>query len=232
MFELQKPKTTAVRPNFELIKIEQKPVPIPIESLVKKENVPTNLPSRYPDPSVPRPDPALDWGDDDSMSFDAVSKLMAESAPCSASKVSPDRVPKSLIQFDTEELKFVTDEQLLKSSRTFHTSPSKVTEQEETIHADQKDEHLRIFWLDAYEDPLAQPGTRTALVTAVTTLLCLTGKLFLFGKTPLLSDEKSTSKAYVSVCVIVDNIPKQVFLLPKVGVSKTGSFCESLHCTS
>ena len=220
MFELQKPKITTGRPTPDPIKIEQKPIPMPIESLIKKENAPTILPSRYPDPAASRPDRALDWGDDDSMSFDAVSKLMTESAPCKASSVSPDRAPKSLIQFDTEELKFVTDEQLLKSSRTFHTSPSKVTEQEETITVDQKDEHLRIFWLDAYEDPVAQPGTPTVLVATVTMFLCFAGKLFLFGKTPLLTDEKSTSKTYVSVCVIVDNIPKQVFILPKAGVSQ------------
>jgi hypothetical protein len=220
MFELQKPKLTMGRPTPELIKIEEKPIPIPIESFIKKESVPTSLPSRYPDPPAPRPDQALDWGDDDSMSFDAVSKLMTESAPSKALPVSPVRTPKSLIQFDTEELKFVTDEQLLKSSRTFHTSPSKATEQEETIAADQKDEHLRLFWLDAYEDPVAQPGTQTLLSTTVTSFLSFAGKLFLFGKTPLLSDEKSTSKTYVSVCVIVDNIPKQVFILPKAGVSE------------
>jgi hypothetical protein len=44
------------------------------------------------------------------------------------------------------------------------------------------------------------------------------GKLFLFGKTPLLNEEKSPSKTFVSVCLIIDNIPKQVFFLPKTGV--------------
>jgi hypothetical protein len=46
----------------------------------------------------------------------------------------------------------------------------------------------------------------------------LLGKIFLFGKTPLLNEDKSSSKTFVSVCLIIDNIPKQVFFLPKTGV--------------
>ncbi len=102
-----------------------------------------------PDPPA-RQEKELDWSDDDSMSFDAVSKLMNDTVK----PQSPPRVSKSLIQFDTQELEFVTDEQLLKSARTFHTSPSKETDQTNN----NKDEHLSFFWFDAYEDPVAQPG--------------------------------------------------------------------------
>ena len=202
MFELQKPKNKQTHPAPQPAPVKPQPPPPrlaqpqskPVEvSLPVKKNTPVVI---TPDPPV-RQEKELDWGDDDSMSFDAVSKLMNDAAP--PLKVqSPPRASTSLIQFDTQELEFVTDEQLLKSARTFHTSPSK-----ETDLTANKDEHLSFFWFDAYEDPAAQPG-----------------KLFLFGKTPLINEDKSaSSKTFVSICLIIDNIPKQVFFVPKAGVS-------------
>lgn len=173
MFELQKPKQKSA-PQIS------KPVEIPS----------VELPKAVVEPPPPKPQQKeLDWGDDDSMSFDAVSKLMNDT-PQQQKPVSP-QVAKSSIQFDTQELEFATDEQLLATARTFHTSPSKET----------KDEHLSFFWFDAYEDSVAQPG-----------------KLFLFGKTPLVTNEKSSNKTFVSICLIVDNIPKQVFFIPRPNV--------------
>ncbi|UJR25876.1 hypothetical protein I4U23_007226 [Adineta vaga] len=207
MFELQKPKAKPTRPMPA--PTPSVSVPVPAAPIVSKK--PESKPiERHTSEEIKRtliPETSshqnkeLDWGDDDSMSFDAVSKLMNDTAPPPPqSKIpSPPLASKSLIQFDTQELEFVTDEQLLKSSRTFHTSPSKEKDQMETTN---KDEHLRFFWFDAYEDSGAQPG-----------------KLFLFGKTPLLNEEKTTSKTFVSVCLIIDNIPKQVFLVPKSGSS-------------
>ncbi|CAF4583960.1 unnamed protein product, partial [Rotaria magnacalcarata] len=32
-------------------------------------------------------------------------------------------------------------------------------------------------------------------------------------------DDKSVSKTFVSVCLIIDNIPKQVYFIPKAGSS-------------
>jgi hypothetical protein len=201
MFELQKPKTITTRPLPQPVKVESKPksesiikTPIPQETK-SVPMLPRNL-----DPPAPRQEKELDWGDDDSMSFDAVSKLMNDTTTPAKSQ-SPPRVSKSLIQFDTQELEFVTDEQLFKSTRTFHTSPCKETDQSGVINPDNKDEHLRFFWFDAYEDPASQPG-----------------KLFLFGKTPLINEDKPSSKTFVSICLIIDNIPKQVFFLPKNGV--------------
>lgn len=150
MFELQKPKTKSnhpAPPPPPPPKIQSKPMEIP--SPPKQNKLPINL----PEPTL-RQEKELDWGDDDSMSFDAVSELMNDAGP-TIKPLSPPRISKSLIQFDTQELEFVTDEQLLKSARTFHTSPSKETDQNENIN---KDEHLRFFWFDAYEDPVAQPG--------------------------------------------------------------------------
>jgi len=200
MFELQKPKSKQTRPAPQPV-----PVKPPPPLAMQPKPVAITLPEEKNTPAVTIPDPPvrqekeLDWGDDDSMSFDAVSKLMNDAAP-PAKVLSPPRASKSLIQFDTQELEFVTDEQLLNSARTFHTSPSK-----ETDSPMNKDEHLSFFWFDAYEDPVAQPG-----------------KLFLFGKTPLINEDKSaSSKTFVSICLIVDNIPKQVFFVPKVGVSAT-----------
>lgn len=147
MFELQKPKVKPSRP-------QQPPPPPPVVAPQPAKIVakPVEIRPPSPEPVPVRQEKELDWGDDDSMSFDAVSKLMNDAAP-------PMKLPspsKPFIQLDTQELEFVTDEQLLKSSRTFHTSPSKEPDQNETIN---KDEHLNIFWFDAYEDPVAQPGT-------------------------------------------------------------------------
>jgi len=210
MFELQKPKTKPTRPPPQPAKIESKPIEIPP---IPKQSKPTII--IPPDPPSHQ-EKELDWGDDDSMSFDAVSKLMNDTVS-PIKPLSPPRASKSLIQFDTQELEFVTDEQLLKSARTFHTSPSKEIDQNENIN---KDEHLRFFWFDAYEDSTAQPGKRknSDFQRKKKTSLLFAGKLFLFGKTPLLNEDKPTSKTFVSVCLIIDNIPKQVFFLPKTGV--------------
>lgn len=146
MFELQKPKSKPTHPAQPVpAKVQSKPVEI---SRPQEKKAPIISPDPLP---VPR-EKELDWGDDDSMNFDAVSTIMND-ADAPLKLPSPPRVSKSLIQFDTQELEFVTDEQLLKSARTFHTSPSKETDQ--TIN---KDEHLSFFWFDAYEDPIAQPG--------------------------------------------------------------------------
>jgi len=169
MFELQKPKSKTTRPLPQpSAKIESKPIPPPIskpippiskpmEISISEKNNSTSMLTRHPDPPVSRQDKELDWGDDDSMSFDAVSKLMNDTGPSTKSQ-SPPRVSKSLIQFDTQELEFVTDEQLIKSSRTFHTE----TDQNGLTNTDNKDEHLRFFWFDAYEDSVAQPGKKKA----------------------------------------------------------------------
>ncbi|XP_035219808.1 DNA polymerase alpha catalytic subunit-like isoform X2 [Stegodyphus dumicola] len=52
---------------------------------------------------------------------------------------------------------------------------------------------LRMFWLDAFEDQYKSPGT-----------------VYLFGKVYL-----EEQKAYVSCCVIVKDIPRQAFVLPR-----------------
>ena len=151
MFELQKPKAKAAAPSLPPMKVETKPLPKPVE---------IRAPKPAPAQAVaPRKEKELDWGDDDSMSFDSTAKLMSESTPA-APTASPPRTSTSVIQFDTQELEFVTDEQLLKSARTFHTSPAKETDTNATtIPDEQKEEHLRVFWCDAYEDAVAQPGT-------------------------------------------------------------------------
>jgi hypothetical protein len=225
MFELQKPKTKPTRPlpQPQPLKIVSKPIeipppPQPPKILSKPIEIPPlleeNQPSVIPPDLPSRHEKELDWGDDDGMSFDAVSKFMNDTVP-PIKPLSPPRASKSLIQFDTQELEFVTDEQLLKSTRTFHTSPSKETEQNENNN---KDEHLRFFWFDAYEDPAAQPGKRKILRHSHKIIFIFLGKIFLFGKTPLLNEDKSSSKTFVSVCLIIDNIPKQVFFVPKTGV--------------
>ena len=151
MFELQKPKARAAAAPV-MIKAEPRPLP----ELVEKALTITSA------PPVVQPKKELDWGDDDSMSFDTMSKMITEPASTDDVKpISPPRASTSGVQFDTQELEFVTDEQLLKSARTFHTSPKKENEEPTTNTMDVKEEHLRIFWFDAYEDPVAQPGRRS-----------------------------------------------------------------------
>lgn len=166
MFELQKPKgktaatTTAAAAPIKtplpvIIKAEAKPLPELVEKALKITSTTS---------AAIEPKKELDWGDDDSMSFDTVSKFMSEPTSTNDVKpISPPRASTSTIQFDTEELEFVTDEQLLKSARAFNTSPKKETEENITTNIDVKEEHLRIFWFDAYEDPVAQPGRRFSL---------------------------------------------------------------------
>ncbi|XP_065671533.1 DNA polymerase alpha catalytic subunit isoform X2 [Hydra vulgaris] len=55
------------------------------------------------------------------------------------------------------------------------------------------DDVLRFFWLDAYEDRFSQPGT-----------------VYLFGKV-----WNEVSKCYVSCCVAVKNIDRQLYILPR-----------------
>lgn len=157
MGELQKPKTkqapatVPAKPVLPvIIKTEAKPLP----ELVEKALTITSA------PSVVVPKKELDWGDDDSMSFDTVAKMMSDAPPTDddVKPISPPRASTSTIQFDTQELEFVTDEQLLKSARAFHTSPKKENDIIGTTAIDIKEEHLRFFWFDAYEDPVAQPG--------------------------------------------------------------------------
>ncbi|XP_052126861.1 DNA polymerase alpha catalytic subunit isoform X1 [Frankliniella occidentalis] len=55
------------------------------------------------------------------------------------------------------------------------------------------DQVLRLFWLDAYEDPFRQPGI-----------------VYLFGKVWI-----ETAKSHVSCCVAVKNIDRRIYLLPR-----------------
>ncbi|XP_076246805.1 DNA polymerase alpha catalytic subunit isoform X2 [Calliopsis andreniformis] len=63
-----------------------------------------------------------------------------------------------------------------------------------------KEDVFRFYWWDAYEDPYKQPGV-----------------VYLFGKVFVPS-----TKTYCSCCVTVKNIPRRVYLLPRVYV-KTSS---------
>lgn len=57
---------------------------------------------------------------------------------------------------------------------------------------------FRFYWWDAYEDPFRMPGV-----------------VNLFGKFYL-----ESSKKYVSCCVVVKNIPRRIYILPREQVFK------------
>lgn len=59
-----------------------------------------------------------------------------------------------------------------------------------------KEEVFRFYWWDAYEDPYKQPGV-----------------VYLFGKVFVPS-----IKEYCSCCLTVKNIPRRIYLLPRVYV--------------
>lgn len=59
-----------------------------------------------------------------------------------------------------------------------------------------KEEVFRFYWWDAYEDPYKQPGV-----------------VYLFGKVFVPS-----IKEYRSCCLTVKNIPRRIYLLPRVYV--------------
>ncbi|CAF1111491.1 unnamed protein product, partial [Didymodactylos carnosus] len=154
---------------------------------------------------------AIDWGDDDDsdllanvnvndqkmsnktndafMGFQSAEKLLR-----STSQSLPLR-PTSM-QYETQELQFVSDEELIKSTLTTNdTTLSSTTSANNETNSTTNQIH--VFWFDAYEDNITQAG-----------------KLFLFGKMPLKNDDLPTA-TYVSVCIIIENIPKQIYLLPK-----------------
>jgi DNA polymerase alpha subunit A len=58
-------------------------------------------------------------------------------------------------------------------------------------------EVVRMFWWDAFEDPFKQPGT-----------------VYLFGKIKSVVKGSETS-SWVSTCLIIRNIEKHVYLLPR-----------------
>lgn len=68
---------------------------------------------------------------------------------------------------------------------------------------------LRIFWWDAYEDWIKQPGV-----------------VYLFGKVWI-----ESAKTHVSCCVTVKNIERRIYLLPRekvrVGLFDCGSRTQS-----
>lgn len=59
-----------------------------------------------------------------------------------------------------------------------------------------KEEVFRFYWWDAYEDPYKQPGV-----------------VYLFGKVFVPS-----TKTYCSCCLTVKNVPRRIYLLPRVHV--------------
>jgi len=65
-------------------------------------------------------------------------------------------------------------------------------------------EVVRMFWWDAFEDPFKHPGT-----------------VYLFGKIKSAVTDGS-SRPWVSICLIVRNIEKHVFLLPRPVYFETG----------
>ncbi|KZC05167.1 DNA polymerase alpha catalytic subunit, partial [Dufourea novaeangliae] len=67
-----------------------------------------------------------------------------------------------------------------------------------TTNAD-KEEVFRFYWWDAYEDPYKQPGV-----------------VYLFGKVFVPS-----IKTYCSCCLTVKNIPRRIYLLPRVHIKSS-----------
>ncbi len=62
-------------------------------------------------------------------------------------------------------------------------------------------EKFIFYWLDAYEDTYQSNGS-----------------IYLFGKTPIIKQQQDVNIQYMSVCCIIKNIPKVVYVLPRVGV--------------
>ncbi|KAF2880378.1 hypothetical protein ILUMI_25794 [Ignelater luminosus] len=95
----------------------------------------------------------------------------------------------------------ITEEQLLSGWETMQEGTSNSVEVEinidklkiPTVINDQGKQVFRFFWWDAFEDPAKRPG-----------------EVFLFGKTYC-----EAAKAYVSCCVVVRNIERKLYLLPR-----------------
>lgn len=86
------------------------------------------------------------------------------------------------------------DNQVTASVQTDGQLPLQTSENGEKI--------LKFYWLDAWEDRFVKPGV-----------------VYLFGKVHLNPSNKKAG--YISCCLVVKNVNRQLFLLPREYVSKT-----------
>ena len=72
---------------------------------------------------------------------------------------------------------------------------------------------LLFYWLDAYEEPFSTIGT-----------------IYLFGKMPILNKNETNQLSFASVCCVIKNIPKLIYVLPRKfreNSAKSGQMSES-----
>ncbi|CAG0893867.1 unnamed protein product, partial [Cyprideis torosa] len=133
-------------------------------------------PTFQPQATISVPEEIVDDADDDLLS--------------QAVEIAETRVGKSFMSSATFPQPLVTDSQ----------APSSVDQLECMSVLEDGSKSLKLFWFDAHEDPVHQPGN-----------------IFLFGK--IWSKEKSS---YVSACCVVRDIERHIFLLPRVNHRKSG----------
>ncbi|KAF5306657.1 hypothetical protein FQA39_LY08846 [Lamprigera yunnana] len=103
--------------------------------------------------------------------------------------------------YKTEVAENITEEQLLKGWETMQEGTSNTSQIDVVLDQSQipcvtnteGKKVFRFFWWDAYENHFKRPG-----------------EIFLFGKT-----YSEAAKSYVSCCVIVQNIERKIYLLPR-----------------
>ncbi|GLV41422.1 DNA polymerase alpha subunit 1 [Carabus blaptoides fortunei] len=109
-------------------------------------------------------------------------------------------IPEQIEKSKSKEQNHITEENLVSGWETMQEGVENVTEETETVDISELplvnnssgDKVFRFYWWDAAEH-FRQPGV-----------------VFLFGKTYF-----ESSKSYVSCCVIVRNIERKIFLLPR-----------------
>ncbi|XP_042900915.1 DNA polymerase alpha catalytic subunit isoform X2 [Parasteatoda tepidariorum] len=140
----------------------------------------------------------IDIQETDSMDFDhsedifndcenLLSEAISESKPVEVEANVKQTLPKDNKFFVTSSFQGVMNEENERPDVQIDSGnlPLSTTVDGQTV--------LRFFWLDAFEDPFKQPGT-----------------VYLFGKIYV-----AEAKQYVSCCVIVKDIPRRFYVLPR-----------------
>ncbi|XP_050308740.1 DNA polymerase alpha catalytic subunit [Anthonomus grandis grandis] len=142
-----------------------------------------------------RSDPDLDILDDDFNEIDC-DEIIKKSESKNSCEIKPKEEIKEMNNTELE-LENMDDgfEDLLMKSDLF-TTCNEITEandvEMDAPFSGDDNKAFRFFWWDAFEDPEKQKGT-----------------VFLFGKT-----YSTEQKKYVSCCVAIKNVERQIFLLP------------------
>ncbi|CAH1781279.1 unnamed protein product [Owenia fusiformis] len=134
---------------------------------------------------------SMEMGDIDFDDDMEVPEVQEKVTPKQAPKPPPKPAP--VIQKETEETAFVSGWEGANVGQTTEIDVQVDSSKLPLVTNEAGEQVLRMYWLDAYEDPFKQPGV-----------------VYLFGKVYI-----ENANTHVSCCVTVKNIERRVYLLPR-----------------